>query len=190
MKITAITPIVARFGNRPRVLVKIETDEGITGWGETYSIGPDLAVGPTVDYCFKLIKGIDPRRIEFIMMKLHQQFRFPPGGIGLSAISGIDHALWDIAGKAAGVPVYQLLGGHARDKVRVYRGIGVKLREHDGDALAGRTIVHWTGKSRWVAHALRKFATPKIMGFSHLPPHDRDLHLALSGLPGANAARS
>ena len=124
MKITAITPIIARFGNRPRVLVKVETDEGITGWGETYSIGPDLAVGPTVDYCFELIKGIDPRRIEFIMMKLHQQFRFPPGGIGLSAISGIDHALWDISGKAAGVPVYQLLGGHARDRVRVYRGIG------------------------------------------------------------------
>ena len=124
MKITAITPIIARFGNRPRVLVKVETDEGITGWGETYSIGPDLAVGPTVDYCFELIKGIDPRRIEFIMMKLHQQFRFPPGGIGLSAISGIDHALWDIAGKAAGVPVYQLLGGNARDKIRVYRGIG------------------------------------------------------------------
>ena len=83
MKITAITPIIARFGNRPRVLVKVETDEGITGWGETYSIGPDLAVGPTVDYCFELIKGIDPRRIEFIMMKLLQQFRFPPGGIGL-----------------------------------------------------------------------------------------------------------
>ena len=124
MKITAITPIIARFGNRPRVLVKVETDEGITGWGETYSIGPDLAVGPTVDYCFELIKGIDPRRIEFIMMKLHQQFRFPPGGIGLSAISGIDHALWDISGKAAGVPVYQLLGGHARDRVRVYRSIG------------------------------------------------------------------
>ena len=119
MKITAITPIVARFGNRPRVLVKVETDEGITGWGETYSIGPDMAVGPTVDYCFELIKGIDPRRIEFIMMKLHQQFRFPPGGIGLSAISGIDHALWDIAGKAAGVPVYQLLGGNARDKIRI-----------------------------------------------------------------------
>jgi len=72
---------------------------------------------------------------------------------------------------------------------RVYRSIGVKLRAHDGDALAGRTIVHWTGKSRWVAHALRKFASPTIMGFSHLPPHDRDLHLALSGLPGANAAR-
>ena len=81
MQITAIKPIVARFGNRPRVLVKVETDEGISGWGEAYSIGPDLSVGPVVDYCFELIKGIDPRRIEFIMMKLTQQFRFPPGGV-------------------------------------------------------------------------------------------------------------
>ena len=120
MKITAITPIVARFGNRPRVLVKVETDEGITGWGETYSIGPDMAVGPTVDYCFELIKGIDPRRIEFIMMKLHQQFRFPPGGIGLSAISGIDHALWDIAGKLYDAPLYELLGGAWRKKIPCY----------------------------------------------------------------------
>ncbi len=124
MQITAIKPIVARFGNRPRVLVKVETDEGISGWGEAYSIGPDLSVGPVVDYCFELIKGIDPRRIEFIMMKLMQQFRFPPGGIGLSAISAIDHALWDISGKAAGLPVYMLLGGAARDRIRVYRGIG------------------------------------------------------------------
>ena len=124
MQIIAIKPIVARFGNRPRVLVKVETDEGISGWGEAYSIGPDLSVGPVVDYCFELIKGIDPRRIEFIMMKLMQQFRFPPGGIGLSAISAIDHALWDISGKAAGLPVYMLLGGAARDRIRVYRGIG------------------------------------------------------------------
>ncbi len=134
MQITAIKPFVARFGNRPRVLVKVETDEGICGWGEAYSIGPDLAVGPVVDYCFELIKGIDPRRIEFVLMKLMQQFRFPPGGIGLSAISAIDHALWDISGKAAGLPVYMLLGGQVRDKVRVYRGIGGR----DGQEVAER----------------------------------------------------
>lgn len=69
---------------------------------------------------------------------------------------------------------------------RVYRGIGVKLRDRGGDALAGRTIVPWTGKTRWVAHALRKFATPTVMGLSDLPRHDEQLHRALDGLPGAN----
>jgi galactonate dehydratase len=58
------------------------------------------------------------------MMKTHQQFRFPPGGAGLAAISGIEHALWDISGKAADLPVYMLLGGNVRDKVRVYQGVG------------------------------------------------------------------
>ena len=111
MKITSIKTFVAQFGNRPRALLKVETDDGIYGWGEAYSTGPDLSVEPIADYIFEMIKGDDPRRIEYIMMKLHKQFRFPPGGVGLSAISAVDHALWDISGKAAGVPVYMLLGG-------------------------------------------------------------------------------
>ena len=124
MKITAIRTFVARFGNRPRALIKVETDEGLYGWGEAYSTGPDLSVEPVADYLFEMIKGEDPRRIEYIMMKLHQQFRFPPGGVGLPAISALDHALWDISGKAAGVPVYMLLGGAVRDRIRVYQGAG------------------------------------------------------------------
>ncbi len=124
MKITAIKTFVARFGNRPRALIKVETDEGIYGWGEAYSTGPDLSVEPVADYLFEMIKGEDPRRIEYIMMKLMQQFRFPPGGVGLPAISALDHALWDISGKAAGLPVYMLLGGAVRDRVRVYHGMG------------------------------------------------------------------
>jgi len=124
VKITAIRTFVARFGNRPRALIKVETDEGLYGWGEAYSTGPDLSVEPVADYLFEMIKGEDPRRIEYIMMKLHQQFRFPPGGVGLPAISALDHALWDISGKAAGVPVYMLLGGAVRDRIRVYQGAG------------------------------------------------------------------
>ena len=124
MKITAIKTFMARFGNRPRGLIKVETDEGLYGWGEAYSTGPDLSVEPIADYIFEMIQGDDPRRIEYIMLKLHQQFRFPPGGAGLAVISAVDHALWDISGKAAGLPVYMLLGGHARDRIRVYRGIG------------------------------------------------------------------
>ena len=80
MKITAIRTFIARFGNRPRGLIKIETDEGLSGWGEAYSTGPDLSVEPIADYIFEMIQGEDPRRIEYIMMKLHQQFRFPAGG--------------------------------------------------------------------------------------------------------------
>ncbi|NKB65945.1 MAG: mandelate racemase/muconate lactonizing enzyme family protein [Candidatus Latescibacteria bacterium] len=124
MKITGIKTFMARDGNRPRALIKVMTDEGIHGWGEAYNHGPDLAIAPIMDYIFEMIQGEDPRRIEYIMLKLFQQFRFPPGALGLAAMSALDHALWDISGKAAGLPVYMLLGGHCRDRVRVYRGMG------------------------------------------------------------------
>lgn len=134
MKITSIKTFMTRFGNRPRALVKVETDEGIYGWGEAYNHGPDLAIKPTIDYIFEMIKGEDPRRIEYIMLKLFQQFRFPPGAIGLAAMSALDHALWDISGKAANLPVYMLLGGAVRDQVQVYRGIGGRDGKETADA--------------------------------------------------------
>lgn len=124
MKITAIKTFLGSFGNRSRGLIKVETDEGLYGWGEAYSVGPDRSVEPIAGYIFEMIKGEDPRRIEYIMLKLMQQFRFPSGGTGLAVISGIDHALWDISGKAAGLPVYMLLGGAVRNRVRVYQGMG------------------------------------------------------------------
>lgn len=70
---------------------------------------------------------------------------------------------------------------------RIYRGIGVKLRENGADALAGRTIVPWTGKTVWVARAVKQFASAKVIGLARTPHHDIQLHRALSGLPGANA---
>ncbi len=112
-----------RAGERPRLLLAIDTDEGITGWGECYNHGPDKALVPLLDYHFEQIKGHDPRRIEFLILKLLQHSRFPPGALGLAAVAAIDHCLWDISGKAAGLPVFMLLGGHARDKVRVYHGV-------------------------------------------------------------------
>lgn len=123
MKIVGLRSFMARDGNRPRVLVAIDTDEGITGWGECYNHGPDRALPPLLDYLFLQIEGEDPRRIERIVLKLLQQSRFPPGALGLAAISAIDHALWDISAKAAGLPVYMLLGGNVRDRVRVYLGL-------------------------------------------------------------------
>lgn len=123
MRITGLRSFMTRDRDRPRVIVALDTDEGITGWGECYNHGPDRALPPLLDYLFLQIQGHDPRRIEFLIQKLLQQARFPPGALGLAAISAVDHALWEISAKALGVPVFMLLGGHARDRVRVYAGV-------------------------------------------------------------------
>ncbi len=123
MKITSLKSYMTCDRDRPRVLVAIGTDEGITGWGECYNHGPDRALPPLLDYLFGQLEGEDARRIERLYQKLLMQSRFPPGALGLAAISAIDHALWDISAKALNVPVYQLLGGAVRDRVRVYLGV-------------------------------------------------------------------
>ncbi len=73
---------MSRDGNRPRVIVAIDTDEGITGWGECYNHGPDRALPPLLDHLYLQIEGQDPRRIEALIQKLLQQSRFPPGAMG------------------------------------------------------------------------------------------------------------
>ena len=78
-------------------ILRMDTDEGISGWGEAYNHGPDRALPPVLEYLYPQIEGIDPRRIEFIYHKLLQSSRFPPGAIGLAAISAVEHALWDIS---------------------------------------------------------------------------------------------
>ena len=121
MKITNIRCLVADAGGRNILFVKTETDEGITGIGEAYCVGPDLAVAATIDYLKEWLVGEDPRNIEYLWALMYQGLRFPPGSVGLAAISGIEHTLWDISAKALGLPVYRLLGGQVRDKVRVYQ---------------------------------------------------------------------
>ena len=123
MKIDRLRHFMTRDGNRPRVLLALDTEDGLTGWGECYNHGPDQALLPLLDYLFGFLRGQDPRRIEFLMQHLLQQCRFPPGALGLAALSAIDHCLWDISAKALNVPVCMLLGGHARDRVRVYAGV-------------------------------------------------------------------
>jgi galactonate dehydratase len=141
MKIERLRAYMTRDKDRPRVIVAIDTDDGITGWGECYNHGPDKALPPLLDYLFTFLQGHDPRRIEYLILYLLQQSRFPPGALGLAAISAIDHCLWDISAKALGVPVYMLLGGNVRDRVRVYAGIYTapdpKIARDQMDALEG-----------------------------------------------------
>ncbi|CUX64004.1 MULTISPECIES: galactarate dehydratase [Agrobacterium] len=123
MKIDRMRVFVTRDKDRPRVIVALDTDDGLTGWGECYNHGPDLALPPVLDYLYGFLAGQDPTRVEYLYNLLLQQNRFPPGALGLSAISALDHCLWDLAAKAAGVPVYKLLGGEVRDRVKVYAGV-------------------------------------------------------------------
>jgi len=123
MKIDRMRVFMTRDKDRPRVIVALDTDDGITGWGECYNHGPDKALPPLLEYLSLFLQGQDPTRVEYLINLLIQQARFPPGAMGLAAISAIDHCLWDIAAKALGVPVYKLLGGAVRDRVRVYAGV-------------------------------------------------------------------
>jgi L-alanine-DL-glutamate epimerase-like enolase superfamily enzyme len=123
MRIDRMRVFMTRDKDRPRVIVALDTDDGLTGWGECYNHGPDKALPPLLDYLMGFIAGEDPRRVEYLVNLLIQQSRFPPGALGLAAISAIDHCLWDIAAKAVNLPVFHLLGGHVRDKVKVYCGV-------------------------------------------------------------------
>ncbi|GAA1168284.1 galactarate dehydratase [Streptomyces hebeiensis] len=123
MRIASLQTFRQRVGDRPRVLVRISTEDGLDGWSEVYNHGPDLAYPPLLDYLFEQIKGMDARNPGRVNQFLLQSSRFPQGALGLAAIAAIDHALWDIAAKSLGVPVYQLLGGAVRDRVRVYAGL-------------------------------------------------------------------
>ncbi len=107
------------LGQNP--VVRITTDAGISGYGEAETSKAYLK--PHVLFYKRYIIGEDPTDVERVMMKIRRLGSFKPWG---SAVSAIEMALWDIAGKAAGVPVYKLLGGKVRDRVRVYNG-GVRF---------------------------------------------------------------
>ena len=124
LKITDIQTFLVNAGGRNLCFVKVLTDQGIDGWGEAYSVGPDEATVATIKDFKGWLVGKDPRNVEYLWATMYNFTRFPGGAVINAAISGIEHALWDISGKAAGLPVYMLLGGKCRDKVRVYQGTG------------------------------------------------------------------
>ena len=106
------------------VFLKIETDEGISGWGEPVLEGRAHTVAAAVDELMLDVVGKNPFEIERLWQRMKKGSFYRGGAIMDSALAGIDQALWDIKGKALGVPVYQLLGGQVRDRVRIYGHIG------------------------------------------------------------------
>ena len=154
MKITNIETFIVDAGWRPWTFVKVETDEGVTGYGEcSDGRNPNGVVGTIKDFT-PLMVGRDPRAYEMRFWDMIRGSRQSPGGIAAKAIAGIECALIDIKAKALGISVVELFGGPTRDDVRVYWShcgssrarnyelIGVPpLRSMDDIAALGREVV-------------------------------------------------
>src|SRR5215207_3493198 len=120
MKISAVEAYAVFNGARNNLFVVVETDAGIHGVGESGLSGRELAVMGAIEHFKPQLIGQDPGRIEHLWQVLVRGGVFPANRVLCSAIAAIDIALWDIQGKALGVPIYQLLGGLVRDRVVCY----------------------------------------------------------------------
>ncbi len=120
MKITAIKPYAVWVGNRNQLIVKVETDEGVYGWGESGLSGREKAVVGAIEHYREFLLGRDPFAIGALWQEMYRSQYFEGGRVLQAAISAIDIALYDIKGKALGVPVYQLLGGKQRDRIPTF----------------------------------------------------------------------
>ena len=126
MKITDVQTVVVNAEMRNWIFVKVVTDQdGLHGWGEASLNWKTRAVTGAVEDLKPLLIGKDPRDIEQIIRVLNKHSYYRLGIIGATAISGVEHAFWDIFGKSVGLPVWRLLGGKTRESVRVYTHLGL-----------------------------------------------------------------
>ena len=176
MKITSVRTFLVHPGSvKNWLFVKVETDAGIHGWGECYTQADrDRSIEEHVRQLGRYLVGRDPRRIKHFTFSAYHDFASKRGSMEhYCAVSGLEQALWDIAGKALGTPVYNLLGGTCRDRIRVYaNGWGGRTPEERAErarqlveqgftamkftrspAPGGRTPPGGTRRRRWPASA-------------------------------------
>ena len=152
MRITKVETLFIR----PRWMVlKIHTDEGIVGLGEPTLEGRSQTVAAAVQEISRYLIGQDPTRIEHHWQAIYRGQFYRGGPILCSALSGIEQALWDITGKWLGVPVYKLLGGATRDKIRIYGWIGGDTPEAHAEAARKRVEAGFNALKMGVASAGR-----------------------------------
>ncbi|WP_426341778.1 galactonate dehydratase [Pseudoduganella sp. S-14] len=151
MKITKLTT----YRIPPRwMLLKIETDEGVVGWGEPVIEGKARTVETAVHEFSQYLVGQDPRRINDLWQVMYRGGFYRGGAILMSAIAGIDQALWDIKGKALGVPVYDLLGGLVRDRMKTYSWVG---GDRPADVIAGISTLREAGFDTFKMNGTEEF---------------------------------
>lgn len=145
MRVTGVNPFLVHAGVRKNLcFVKVETDDGIYGWGECYTQADrDLQVVAHVDQLARYLVGRDAGNIKHFTQVAYDDFAARRGAMDFyCALSGIEQALWDVAGKRLGAPVYALLGGACRDRIRVYANGWSNGAESGGDpdALARQAV--------------------------------------------------
>lgn len=194
MKITRIETFLVP----PRWLFcRVETDEGLVGWGEPVVEGRAETVRAAVDELSDLLIGQDPRRIEDLWQTMTKAAFYRGGPVLSSTVAGIDQALWDILGHSLGVPVYQLLGGAVRDKARVYGWIGGDEPAEVADAAAaqlaaGLTAVKMNGCGRigrMPTRAETAAVVDRLAAVREVLGDDRDVAVDLHGRFSTAAAR-
>ena len=148
MKIAKIEQFYPRHRMR---LVKITTDTGIVGWGETTLEGKPKSTWAAVEELTEYFIGKDPLRIEHHWQHVYRSAFFRGGNVLMSALSGIDQALWDIAGKYYDVPSYKLLGGAVRDRIRVYAHWGIGSMSDEGLCAARERLDFLQSKGNYSA---------------------------------------
>jgi len=157
MRITA----VETFQVPPRWLfVKVSTDDGLAGWGEATLEGNTDVVRAAVTALAEPLIGADPAPIEAHWQTMTKSGFYRGGPVLSSAVAGIDQALWDLAGKALGVPVHRLLGGPVRDRVRVYGWVGGDDPSEVADAVAAATAAGLTAVKMNACGRLPHLAPP------------------------------
>lgn len=193
MKITRIFTTLVDANWRNFTFVQIYTDVGLVGLGEATIRSREHAVVGAIEDMASVLIGQDPFQIQAHWQTLYQAFHKRGGVILMAAISGLEIALWDILGQALGVPIYQLLGGKVRDRVRVYNnGWFEGLRELDALAQAAQQAVHtgftalkWNpfhGANGWLSLAQRRQALEEVAAIRQAVGEDVDLMLEAHGL--------
>ena len=144
MKITEIRAYPVWVGTRNQLLVKIETDDGVFGWGESGLSGREKAVVGALEHYREFLIGRDPFRIGGLWQEMYRSQYFEGGRVLQAAISAIDIALYDIKGKALGVPVYELLGGRQRDRIPTFASTSAPPGEEMIEQAKALIAVGWT----------------------------------------------
>lgn len=156
MKITR----VETFSVPPRwLLCRVETDEGVVGWGEPVVEGRAATVRTAVAELAELLIGKDPSGIEDHWQVMTKGSFYRGGPVLSSAVAGLDQALWDIAGKRLGVPVHVLLGGPVRERVRAYSWVGGDTPAHITDQVAAQVEAGFTAVKMNASGRMNRLAT-------------------------------